>query len=150
MSEKPDWWTSDEWRTPQALFDEIAAVYGPFDVDVAARADNAKAPVYYTKEDNGLVSPWFGRVWVNPPYSKPGPWCERAVVECVIRGNCDLVVMLLPAAIDTQWFHRSVLPYAAWKPLRGRPKFIGWMGTPIGSPKGGNVLAVYPGMGLLP
>lgn len=146
---RPSWWTSDEWMTPPALFDSIAAIYGPFDLDAAARRENAKAPRFYTKADDGLRSPWFGRVWINPPYSDPKPWCQRAV-EAAHGGEADLVVMLLPAAVDTIWFHDWVIPYAAWKPLRGRPRFLGWMGTPIGSPKAGNVLAVYPGQGLLP
>lgn len=25
----------------------------------------------YSKEDDGLSKEWFGRVWLNPPYSKP-------------------------------------------------------------------------------
>lgn len=27
---------------------------------------------------NGLVLPWRGKVWLNPPYSNPAPWLERA------------------------------------------------------------------------
>jgi hypothetical protein len=52
--------------------------------------------------------------------------------------------MLLPAAIDTTWFHDLVLPYADVVFMKGRVKFIGWEGTPIGSPKAGNIIAVFP------
>jgi hypothetical protein len=51
--------------------------------------------------------------------------------------------MLLPASVDTGWFHDLVLPYAEVQFVRGRVRFIGWEGTPIGSPKAPSILAVY-------
>ncbi|GAG07374.1 unnamed protein product, partial [marine sediment metagenome] len=33
------------------------------------------AIVGYTIGQNGLVQPWFGSVWLNPPYSAPGEFC---------------------------------------------------------------------------
>lgn len=143
----PAWWTTDEWETPPELFAQIAAVYGPFDLDAAASATNAKAPRFYTKDDDGLRQPWFGNVWINPPYSNPAPWCQKAAE--VTRDGDVLVVMLLPAAVDTEWFHQWVVPFAAWKPLRGRPAFLDWNREPRSGAKGGNVVAVYPGQGLL-
>ena len=139
--DKPDWWTSDEWATPLDVFQRIAAIYGPFDLDACARIDTAKAPRYFTVDENGLTQPWTGRVWVNPPYSNPRPWIEKAIAESSIGAH---VVMLLPGAVDTTWFHDLVLPNADVVFMRGRVKFIGWQGTPIGSPKAGNVLAVFP------
>jgi len=41
-------------------------------------ADMAKE--HYTIADNGLLKPWHGRVWFNPPYGGPaivGPWMRR-------------------------------------------------------------------------
>lgn len=139
---RPDWWTSDEWETPQAIVDGLEQEFGPFDLDPCAREETAKAPLYYTKEDNGLLQPWQGKVWLNPPYSNPKPWCQKATDETQ-AGRADLVVALLPAATDTGWFHDLVLPYAEVRYLRGRIRFLGWMGTPIGMPKAGNILAIY-------
>ena len=142
MNEKPEWWTSDEWATPRDVFEKIAAKYGPFDLDACCRQDTAKAARFFTKDDDGLAQPWSGRVWVNPPYSQPRVWVERAV-KAVRTEGCR-VVMLLPGAVDTNWFHDLVLPNADVIFMRGRVRFIGWQGTPIGSPKAGNVLAIFP------
>lgn len=60
---------TDEWYTPI----EFLNCFGHFDTDPAC-PKNAKyktADVMYTKDDNGLVQEWKGRVWLNPPYSKP-------------------------------------------------------------------------------
>lgn len=62
---------SDEWPTPQWLVDQLAAEFGPFDLDPAATAANAKAPKFYTREQDGLSQPWAGRIWLNPPYGVP-------------------------------------------------------------------------------
>ena len=45
---------------------------GQIDVDPASCAmanEIVKAGKYYTIDDNGLAQDWFGRVWLNPPYS---------------------------------------------------------------------------------
>jgi phage N-6-adenine-methyltransferase len=140
---KPDWWSSDEWATPQAVVDVLAGWFGPFDLDPCCRPETAKAPAYWTKSDDGLLQPWHGRVWVNPPYSNPRPWIEKAI-SASSRGEVRRVVMLLPGSTDTTWFHDLVMPHADLIFMRGRIRFLGWLGSPIGSPKSGTVVAVFP------
>lgn len=116
---------SDEWSTPQDFFDEVVNKYGPFDLDAAATADNTKAPKFYTRTENGLRQPWFGQVWLNPPY---GPyvntWLEKIHNELFIYRNAIQVLMLLPARTDTKWFHKWVLLDADFIYfLRGRLHF---------------------------
>jgi phage N-6-adenine-methyltransferase len=141
-TQKPDGWTSDQWATPWPLVREFEAEFGSFDLDPAAESHTAKAPRFYTIEDDGLGRPWFGRVWLNPPYSKPRPWLERAHAA-TSTGEANLVVALLPASIDTRWFHEAVLPHASLRFVRGRVRFLGWEGTPIPSPKAPSLVAVY-------
>lgn len=143
MSLKPEWWTSDEWATPQSVVDMLGREFGPFDLDACCRPETAKASMYYTKASDGLTAHWFGCVYVNPPYSDPGPWIRRAVAA-VGAGDARRVVMLLPASTDTNWFHDDVLPNADVYFVRGRIKFLGWQGAPIGSPKAGSIVAVFP------
>ena len=111
---------SDNWETPQYLFDVLNAKYH-FDLDVCASKENAKCPRYYSIKDNGLVQEWGGCCWMNPPYGRTiGRWVQKAY-ESSLNGAC--VVCLLPARTDTKWFHDYVLPYGKVTFLRGRLKF---------------------------
>lgn len=143
MNEKPQDWTSDDWSTPPEIVHEFEREFGAFDLDVCARPETAKAPRFFTKADNALLQPWFAeRAWMNPPFSDPAPWLRKAIYETEV-GRCQLLVALLPAATDTRWFHDFVLGRSEVRFKRGRIKFYGWMGTPIGSPKAGTVFAIY-------
>lgn len=71
--------TSDDYYTPQWVFDALGL---RFDLDVAAPSGGAPfvpADHYYTVEDDGLLQPWHGRVWMNPPYSNVTPWAQRFI-----------------------------------------------------------------------
>lgn len=143
-TDRPDWWTGDEWMTPPDFVAQLEAEFGAFDLDPCAREASAQAPLYYTKEDDGLAQPWHGRVFVNPPYSAPKPWIEKAIAENF--HNSALTILLLPAATDVGWFHDLVLVHANVRFLRGRLRFLGWNGKPVGSPTAGSMIARIPGM----
>ncbi len=99
--------TVDERITPQWLFAKYDAMHD-FTIDVAANANNAKCPRYYTREDNGLIASWKDeRVWCNPPYSNIAEWVAKASHE----HDAD-IVMLLPAnRTEQRWWHMFVEPY---------------------------------------
>ena len=50
---------SDEWETPQSLFDELDKEFH-FDLDPCATTSTAKCEKYYTADDNGLAHSWGG------------------------------------------------------------------------------------------
>ena len=51
---------SDEWSTPQDLFDKLNEEF-KFTLDPCATAENAKCKRYFTAEQNGLLQDWGGR-----------------------------------------------------------------------------------------
>ena len=110
---------SDQWATPQDLFDELNAEFG-FMYDVCALPENAKCDKYYTPDINGLDQEWSGVCWCNPPYGRDiGKWVQKAATSEVT------VVMLLPARTDTKWFHEYIYNKAEIRFIRGRIKFGG-------------------------
>lgn len=116
-----------DWATPQALFNSIAAEHGPFDLDVCATAANAKCGRYFDSTMNGLspLSRWAGTCWMNPPYGREiGKWVEKAA-KSVNNGPARKVVCLLPARTDTRWWNDWVVPFGQVKFIRGRIKFEG-------------------------
>lgn len=139
---KPEWWSSDHWTTPPEVISRLEAEFGAFDLDPCCRKETAKASMYFTENDNGLAHPWLGRVFLNPPYSKPAPWLAKALEETA-SGRATLIVALLPVRTDTRWFHELVLPHAVIRFIRGRIKWIGWQGTPIPAPREPSMFAFY-------
>jgi hypothetical protein len=83
--------------TPKWILDRL----GPFDTDPAA-ADPRPWPcarVNFTETDDGLRQPWFGRVWLNPPFDQRvvGAWIQKLAEHG--RGTT-----LLHARCETSWF----------------------------------------------
>jgi DNA N-6-adenine-methyltransferase (Dam) len=74
---------SDEWYTPPHIFDLATAVLGEVDLDPSWHPDSpVQASTTYTEADDGLVWPWHGKTWMNPPYGREiGDWTGKLVDE---------------------------------------------------------------------
>lgn len=104
-----DDYNSDEWYTPIDVVESARRVLGAIDLDPAT-CEHAQrrigAKTFYTKDDDGLVKEWRGRVWLNPPYSQPAArlFAEKLVAEYQ-AGRVTAAVMVQNASTDTGWFH---------------------------------------------
>lgn len=112
---------SDEWETPQELFDELDKKYH-FQTDVCALPHNTKCKRFYSPSEDGLSQEWRGVCWMNPPYGrKIGAWVRKAYESAQAGAT---VVCLLPARTDTAWWHDYCMKGEITF-IRGRLKFGG-------------------------
>lgn len=119
---------TEEWATPQDLFDALSDEFGPFDLDPAATKENAKCERFFTREMDGLSDElsqeWAGRVFLNAPYGRAMlQWMRKAWIAS--QTTAEIVVCLVPARTDTRWWHEYVSRAnpADVRLLRGRLRF---------------------------
>lgn len=128
---------TDEWYTPLG----IITCLGEFDLDPCAPIDPLwrTAKVMYNRNDDGLSIERHGRVWLNPPYSRP--LIEHFVRKMAEHGNG---IALLFNRCDNAMFHDIIFPTAtAMKFLRKRIRFYRPDGTRGDSPGCGSVLIAW-------
>jgi hypothetical protein len=129
--------STDEWYTPK----EIVNALGVFDTDpcapIAPLWDTAK--VMYNKNDDGLTKKWNGRVWLNPPYSRP---LIEMFVERMAEHNNGIA--LLFNRCDSKMFQDVIFKKAVSITfLRGRIRFFRPSGLRGDSPGCGSVLIAF-------
>jgi hypothetical protein len=95
---------SDEWLTPP----HIVRALGEFDLDPCSPVDRTwdTAKNHLTREDDGLDAAWFGRVWLNPPYSE----VERWIARLALYGRGTALVF---ARVETGWWFDHIWPKAS-------------------------------------
>lgn len=118
----------NEWWTPAEYIETARSVLGAIDLDPATTTkanEVVKAAQIFTKRDNGLVHPWTGRVWLNPPYAQPliGQFIDKLCAE-LEAGNVSAAVLLTHNYTDTEWFHRAERDAALLCFTRGRIGFL--------------------------
>lgn len=113
----------DEWLTPREIIRALSEgnLSGEmFDLDPCAPVTRPweMAKAHYTEQDNGMIKPWAGRVWCNPPYKEAAQWLAR----CAEHGNAIAMVF---ARTETRMFFDHVWRSAdAVLFLKGRVTFF--------------------------
>ena len=135
---------NNEWYTPKEFIEAATAVMGCIDLDPASSEIANKtvgAKHIYTIEDNGLVKPWFGNVWLNPPYASDliGKFAEKLVDELK---NIKQAIVLVNNATETEWFYTMVVQATAICFPRSRVKFYTPTGA-IGAPLQGQAILYF-------
>ena len=125
---------NNEWYTPKEYIEAARKVMGTIDLDPASCEIANKivqAKTFYTAEDNGLLNPWFGNVWLNPPYSADliGKFAEKAA-----KKEYKQAIILVNNATETAWFNTLIQVASAVVFPSSRVKFYmpdGKTGAPL-------------------
>lgn len=67
----------DERYTPRWVFEALGETFDLDPCSPVGVTTAVPATGFYTKEDDGLLQPWRGFVWVNPPFSNATPWADK-------------------------------------------------------------------------
>jgi ParB family chromosome partitioning protein len=101
---------STEHYTPQYVLDAAIVCMGEIDLDPCSNSigiPNVPAKKHYIAEDNGLLQPWRGRVFLNPPFGyEVERWFSKLYLERLEERTTEAIVL---------W--KSATETAAWKTL---------------------------------
>lgn len=94
------------WITPKYIIDAL----GEFDTDPATPEEGMPWPtatVMYKPSEDGLLKPWRGRIWLNPPYASTEitKWMKR--MSLYNNG-----IALVFARTETKFFQKYVFQKA--------------------------------------
>jgi hypothetical protein len=130
---------TNTWFTPRTIIEPL----GKFDLDPCSQSyrpfDTAWRIFCEDKDDDGLQLPWFGRVWLNPPYGRDiGKWLEKLAAH----GNG---IALVFARTETIWAQKAMAAATAINFLSGRISFIRADGRADTNAATGSMLLAYGG-----
>lgn len=101
-----------DYRTPPEIYEPLLNIAGAkvFNIDVCCNLRNIPAKLHYIDGvKNGLVEPWRGQCFLNPPFSYAEKWVRKAV-ESVNRYSDTEVFAVLPAdRFETKYYQECIL-----------------------------------------
>lgn len=106
--------SKQDHATPLEFTHAVEDRFGPLSWDLAATAENKKAPMYISSETNSLTVPWHkspcaGLLWLNPPFGHIEPWAAKTRWEADQGAN---ILLLTPASVGALWFINHVHRHA--------------------------------------
>ncbi len=99
-----------EWYTPSCYIESARKVMGDIDLDPAscsAANETVKASKYYSAREDGLLQEWYGKIWLNPPYSLVQKFTLK-----LLTSEIEQAIILVNNATETRWF-RDLAEHAA-------------------------------------
>jgi hypothetical protein len=116
-----------DWRTPPSVVDVVREALGGRIVldpcaSLACPEEEWIGEINITEEGDGLDVMWWGRVFVNPPYSDNAAWIAKCSAEAQ-KGR--EIIALIPARVDTRYWHEHASTAQAVCFWKGRLRFVG-------------------------
>ncbi len=137
---------SSEWYTPGKYIEPARATMGSIDLDPAscARANQTvKAATYFDRTADGLRQHWYGRVWLNPPYSdyrgQAAAWASKLLAEYQ-SGRVEQAVLLVNLSVAYQKAFQAIARVGAVCMVNERISFVSATGVQRDGPPQANML----------
>jgi hypothetical protein len=97
-----------EYYTPRVIVEAARIVLRDIDLDPASSHianQRVMARTIFTVADDGLSQRWFGKIWMNHPFSRQNNplWIDKLVSE-YRSGNVEQAIMICFAAVNSKWF----------------------------------------------
>ncbi len=106
--------SKQDYGTPWAFIRAVERRFGSLVHDLAATAENRKAPSHYGPdlEIDSLEKDWAaefptGNLWLNPPFGNIEAWASKIAHEQAPFRH-GLILFLTPASIGSNWFAEHV------------------------------------------
>lgn len=142
--------SKQDHQTPPEFLAAAAARFGALAWDLAATKENSACGACYYGPDqqnpafrDALKRDWSkhtGTLWLNPEFANIKPWAK----ECEkVRERPGWTLLLVPAAVGSNWYEAHVKDKAFELYLNGRILFVG---ETIGYPK--DLMLVCYGFGV--
>ena len=117
---------NQEWYTPEWIIEAARLTMGRIDLDPASNPianEWIRATQYFTQEQDGLLQPWSGCVWLNPPYANRlmNRFIEKLEQS---RSTIDAACVLTNNATETRWGQQLLRMSHAVCFLAKRVKFL--------------------------
>jgi hypothetical protein len=113
----------------------VIACMGAIDLDPCSNSreiPNVPAARHYTAEDNGLVQPWEGRVFLNPPFgSGVERWFSKLYQKRFTGRTTEAIVLWKSATETAAWKTLTALSHRVCFPF-SRIRFVGSQGNESG------------------
>lgn len=123
---------TDDWYTPPEYIILVHRMFnGAIDLDPASCAaanQIVNAKLYYDEAFDGLARPWYGNVFLNPPYGKSNgkssqeAWTNKMIVEYHL-GHVSQGIALINSANGYRWYEDLWVNYPVCC-VRERIRFI--------------------------
>ena len=129
---------TNTWFTPRDVIDRLGVT---FDLDPCTQTyrpyDISETVFCEDKGDDGLLLPWYGRVWLNPPYGREVKhWLDKLQSH----GNG---IALVFSRTETEWAQKCLLGADAVNFMKGRISFMKADGTKGTNAGNGSMLLAF-------
>jgi phage N-6-adenine-methyltransferase len=118
---------SDEWETPQGLFEYLCHEYDiDCQLDVCCDDFNIKG-TYRLPNGNSLDYEWVNHfksdVWCNPPHSQNEKFVRKAHEQWQ-KHNINIMMILPCNTQSSVYWHECIEGIVEYHPIKGRIKFL--------------------------